>query len=76
MTNTKIVLRCKKGKAGINAAIEVDGVPDIAWSVQDASCDDVQNLYDRAVKHFGIQEVEISSTCAECFPEYPFSGKG
>ena len=50
-------------------------MPDITWSVQDASCDDVRDLYGRAVKHFGIQ-VEISPSCAECFPEYPFLGKG
>jgi hypothetical protein len=72
--DTKIVLTCKKGQAGINAAIEVDGVPDPAWSVRGATCDDVRDLHDRAVKQFGIQ-VEISPTCAECFPQYPFPGK-
>ena len=72
--DVQIVLKCKKGKQGINAAIEVDGTPDPVWSVQEATCDDVRDLYDRAVKHFGSQ-VEINENCAECFPEYPFPGK-
>ncbi len=66
--DTEIVLKCKKGLAGINAAIVVDGVPDPAYSVQDATYDDVRSLYDRAIGHFGDQ-VEINESCAECFPD-------
>jgi len=73
-SDTTIVLKCTKEKNVINAAVEVDGTPDPAWSVQDADCEDVRDLYERAVKQFGIQ-VQISPSCAECFPEFPFPGK-
>lgn len=65
----RYLLKCVRGVKGITATVEVDGVAHEAWSVVDADCGRVRELYEATVNQ--CENVEISAGCRDCFPEWP-----